>query len=119
VLALAACDPACAWGGVLAWPKGGGGQARRSPGATVVLVDAAPVLWVDRGGRSLITFSEEPERLGLAVAALRADLGRLRARALRIQRLDGVEVGAARRAPLLLAAGFERDLGGILLQVPL
>ncbi len=61
-LVLAAADPANPFGAALPWPERGGDEkhrpARRA-GALVVLVDGAPVLYAERGGRTLISFSGE------------------------------------------------------------
>ena len=60
---LAATDPAQPYGAALPWPTAGTSGAperrvarrpARVPGAHVVLVAGAPVLYVERGGRGLI-----------------------------------------------------------------
>jgi len=58
-LVLAAADPAQPYGAVLPWPKRGRGQSRpaRVAGAYVVTVADEPVLYVERGGRGLITLA--------------------------------------------------------------
>jgi ATP-dependent Lhr-like helicase len=89
-VALAATDPANPYGAALPWPPStgaaeGGGTGHkpgRKAGAIVVLVDGELVLYVERGGRTLLTWSEEPDRLEPAAAALaeavrRGALGRL------------------------------------------
>jgi ATP-dependent Lhr-like helicase len=68
-----------------------------------VLVDGALVLYVERGGRTLLSFSGEPSVLGratreLAVAAGAGALGRLT-----VQRADGAP---ALRAPGPLGAAL-------------
>ena len=57
-LVLAATDPAQPYGAALPWPQRPEGDARRPArvaGAHVVLVGAEPVLYVERGGRGLLT----------------------------------------------------------------
>ena len=56
-LVLAAADPAQPYGAALPWPKREGLERRpaRVAGAYVVLVREQPVLYVERGGRGLIT----------------------------------------------------------------
>ena len=61
---LAATDPAQPYGAALPWPVSPEGEGRRSsrrparvPGAHVVLVAGAPVLYVERGGRGLIVLA--------------------------------------------------------------
>ncbi|WP_427174999.1 ATP-dependent helicase [Arthrobacter sp. 92] len=74
-LALAATDPANPYGAALPWPAlnveaGSGHRPGRKAGALVVLVDGALVLYVERGGKTLLAFNEDPEVLAAAGAAL-------------------------------------------------
>ncbi|WP_427004997.1 ATP-dependent helicase [Pseudarthrobacter sp. H2] len=74
-LALAATDPANAYGAALPWPAlnaeaGTGHRPGRKAGALVVLVDGALVLYVERGGKTLLAFSEDTGILSAAGAAL-------------------------------------------------
>ena len=74
-LALAATDPANPYGAALAWPAqdleaGTGHRPGRKAGALVVLVDGALVLYVERGGKTLLAFSADPAVLAAAGAAL-------------------------------------------------
>ncbi|WP_425471185.1 Lhr family helicase [Xylanimonas allomyrinae] len=121
-LLLAATDPANPYGAALAWPPGstsadgpGAHRPGRKAGAVVVLVDGDVVLFVERGGRTVLTFgSSEPgavRRLATAgrVLADAARTGRL-GRVL-VQRVDGVAALTAARertlgAGALLDAGF-------------
>ncbi|WP_122817870.1 ATP-dependent helicase [Nocardioides pantholopis] len=110
VAALAATDPANPYGAALAWPEaaGSGHRPGRKAGALVVLVDGRLVLYVERGGRTLLTWSEDPDLLGpaaqaLADAARRGSLGRLT-----VERADGEQLLGA-TTPLRTAlqdAGF-------------
>ena len=118
-VALAATDPANPFGAALPWPErpvsdptaegGPGHRPGRKAGAIVVLVDGALVLYVERGGRTLLTFTESHVLLGPASAALadavrRGQLGRLT-----VQRADGEQVLGSGSTPLreaLTAAGF-------------
>jgi ATP-dependent Lhr-like helicase len=63
-LVIAAADPAQPYGAALPWPKREGqergGRPARVAGAYVVLVDDEPVLYVERGGRSLLTLVGDP-----------------------------------------------------------
>ncbi len=95
---LAASDPANPYGGALAWPdravdpsdEGGGAprdrrrrhQPGRKAGAVVVLVDGGLALYVERGGRTLLTYTDDPDQLttaarSLAEAVRRGHLGRI------------------------------------------
>lgn len=122
-VALAATDPANPFGAALPWPErvttaatGGepaetstGHRPGRKAGALVVLVDGTLVLYVERGGRTLLTFSDDHERLtpacgALADAVRRGQLGRLT-----VERADGEQVLGSGSTPLreaLTAAGF-------------
>jgi ATP-dependent Lhr-like helicase len=70
---LAATDPANPYGAALAWPtraEAGGHRPGRKAGALVVLVDGALALYVERGGKTLLTFTSEPGLITPAVDAL-------------------------------------------------
>ncbi|NIR40183.1 MAG: DEAD/DEAH box helicase, partial [Actinobacteria bacterium] len=54
-LVLAATDPAQPYGAALSWPESEG-RPVRAAGAHVVLHDGLPLVEVERGGRSLVTF---------------------------------------------------------------
>ena len=74
-LALAATDPANPYGAALPWPAlnvdaGTGHRPGRKAGALVVLVDGALVLYVERGGKTLLAFSDDTDVLAAAGAAL-------------------------------------------------
>ncbi|MFC5179575.1 ATP-dependent helicase [Nocardioides taihuensis] len=109
-VALAATDPANPYGAGLPWPASDGGhRPGRKAGALVVLVDGRLVLYVERGGRTLLTWSDDPDLLGpaaesLATAAGRGQLGRVT-----VERADGEQVLGGGSTPLrvaLEAAGF-------------
>ncbi|SDP65922.1 ATP dependent helicase, Lhr family [Arthrobacter sp. ok909] len=74
-LALAATDPANPYGAALPWPAlnvdaGTGHRPGRKAGALVVLVDGALALYVERGGKTLLAFSDDTEVLAAAGTAL-------------------------------------------------
>ncbi len=62
MLVLAAADPAQPYGAALPWPKREGQDRRpaRVAGAYVVMVEDEPVLYVERGGRGLVTLAGAP-----------------------------------------------------------
>ncbi|ATF62939.1 ATP-dependent helicase [Rothia mucilaginosa] len=80
VTLLAATDPANPYGAALSWPaipsfahKGEGTvkhRPARKAGACVVLVDGAPVLYVERGAKTLLAFTTDPVLLEAAAPAL-------------------------------------------------
>ena len=114
-LTLAATDPANPFGAALPWPDRPGGddasghRPGRKAGALVVLVDGDLTLYVERGGRTLLTWSDEGERLSpaalsLAAAARAGLLGRLT-----LERADGEQLLGSGATPLraaLESAGF-------------
>jgi ATP-dependent Lhr-like helicase len=108
-LVLAATDPAQPYGGALPWP-GEAASGRRQSGASVVLVDAQPVLHLERGGRGLrVLIAPEPgdTRVEVALAALaeHVSAGRLAGR-LALERIDGEPVLGSRWEATLQRAGF-------------
>jgi ATP-dependent Lhr-like helicase len=120
---LAAADPAQPYGAALAWPRRDATDRRpfqRAAGAYVALVDGVPVLYVERGGRGLVTFpaADDPERLGPALAALRMLLADGRLRELVVSRVDGEPVSPASRwRDRLAAGGFAAGYRGMALRV--
>jgi ATP-dependent helicase Lhr and Lhr-like helicase len=106
-LVLAAADPAQPYGAALPWPKRSGARAARVAGARVVLLGGRAVLFVERGGRSLIPLQDPSEEwLREAVAALVADVRSRAGRRLAVERFDGVPVAESDVLPLLVEAGF-------------
>ncbi len=114
-LALSAVDPASPWGAVLAWPEATAAEARprRVAGAVVVSVDGAPVVFVEKGGKSAWTFPCAPEALEAAARALAAPSGPLGRRAPRFERLDGGPARTAPAAAAFLRAGWVPEPTGI------
>lgn len=79
VTLLAATDPANPYGAALAWPElpklaEGSAPLRHRParkaGACIVLVDGAPVLYLERGAKTLLIFTTDPVLLEAAVPAI-------------------------------------------------
>ncbi|HEX2858182.1 MAG TPA: DEAD/DEAH box helicase, partial [Propionibacteriaceae bacterium] len=65
---LAACDPANPFGAAVPWPQTGSHRPSRRAGALVVLGAAAPVLWLERGVHTAVTFGGEDAELVAAFA---------------------------------------------------
>ncbi len=109
-LVLAATDPANPYGAALAWParpeESGGHLPGRKAGALVVLVDGRLVLYVERGGRTLLSWSDDVALLEPAAAALAGAVHALGK--LTVQKVDGESVlGSGQPLALALAgAGF-------------
>ena len=113
VVRLAATDPAQPYGAALPWPDTAGRPARTA-GAQVVLVDGTPAAWLERGGRSLVTFAH-PVAPSAWLPALQELVDRGRLRKLELVRIDGVPVHETERWPEVLAtAGFAPGYRGYL-----
>ncbi|MER7560347.1 ATP-dependent helicase [Nocardioides sp. NPDC126508] len=121
-LALAATDPANPYGAALPWPASEEGhRPGRKAGAIVVLVDGELAMYVERGGRTLLTWSEDPNLLepaaeALADAVRRGALGRLT-----VEKADGAPLLGSGETPLRQAlqyAGFIATPRGLRLTAP-
>ncbi len=131
-LVLAATDPANPYGAALPWPARPthladdqpGHRPGRKAGALVVLVDGVLVLYVERGGRTLLTWSDDgyvlqPAVDALALAVREGILGKLS-----VERVDGEAVlrpyghpeGASPLATALASAGFHTTPRGLRLR---
>ena len=95
--------PANPYGATLPWPASARRTARVA-GAWIVTAAGRPALYVERGGRGLVTF--DPELLEPAVAALADLVASGRARRLAPERIDGEPIAGTEAERLLLAHGF-------------
>ncbi|HVW90165.1 MAG TPA: hypothetical protein VHC01_11930, partial [Gaiellaceae bacterium] len=106
-LVLAAADPAQPYGAALPWPKRAGARAARVGGAYVVLLGGEPVLYVERGGRSLTPLRDPDEAwLRPAIGALAAHVRTGALKRLAVERFDGEPVVETDAMQLLVEAGF-------------
>jgi len=104
---LAAADPAQPYGAAIPWPRRAGARAARVAGAWVVLLGGEAVLFVERGGRSLVPLREpDPEWLRPALAALVEHVRGGGAKRLAVERFDSVPVVESDAMELLVEAGF-------------
>ncbi len=122
-LVLAAADPANPFGAALPWPTrpeevASGHRPGRKAGALVVLLDGELALYVERGGRTLLSWMADPQALAAAATALAHAvkagwLGRLT-----VHRADGEPVLAAGSAlgAALESAGFHATPQGLRLR---
>ncbi len=110
-IVLSAVDPAQPYGAALPWPQRAAdlpGRLARIAGAYLVLACGEPVLFLERGGRALLTLvpAEDP-RLEPALAALVTEVRERRIRRLALEQVDGAAAMSSALAPLLIALGFQ------------
>jgi ATP-dependent Lhr-like helicase len=114
---VAATDPANPYGAALAWPDlTGGHRPGRKAGALVVLVDGRLVLYVERGGKSLLSFSDSDADVGpaadaLALAVREGALGKLT-----VEKADGASALSSPLGAALEQAGFHPTPRGLRLR---
>ncbi len=116
---LAATDPAQPYGAALPWPSTVGDQRHRpgrKAGALAVLVDGVAVLYVERGGRSLLSFTEDAGALRAAVHALAGAVHQGWLGSLSVERADGEAALTSTLAALLRDAGFRATPRGLRLR---
>jgi ATP-dependent Lhr-like helicase len=110
---LSAVDPCNPYGALLPWPDADEAP-RRVPGAEVILVGGAPVLYVDAGGRGLRLLAGT-KALDRALPALRRVAERRRHRQLRIEQIDGEPALRSAKAKLLESGGFRVEPNALVL----
>jgi ATP-dependent Lhr-like helicase len=133
---LAATDPANVYGAALPWPerstgdgeeavdigegsrrKGSGHRAGRKAGALVVLVDGDLVLYVERGGKTLLSWTEDEHALKEAATALSGAVAAGALGRMVVQKADGASVHEATpMSAALQAAGFAATPRGLRLR---
>ena len=121
VIVLAAADPANPFGSALPWPERpgevpGAHRPGRKAGALVVLCRGDLVLYVERGGKTLLSWTSDPAMLAPAAASLAGAvrggaLGRLT-----VERADGSTVYNTPLARALADAGFRATPRGLRLR---
>jgi ATP-dependent Lhr-like helicase len=116
---LAATDPANPYGAAVPWPGRGedaGHKPGRKAGALVVLVDGRLVLYVERGGRTLLTWADDPVVLQPAVDALSLAVREGLLGRLTVERADGAGVLDSPLGRALEEAGFHATPRGLRLR---
>ncbi|GAT73719.1 Lhr-like helicase [Microbacterium sp. HM58-2] len=105
---LAATDPANPYGAALGWPRREGVSHRpgRKAGGVVVLVDGALVLYLERGGRTVLSFSDDGETLRAAASDLAVTARARRLETLTVEKVNGEGVYGTEFALALQEAGF-------------
>lgn len=110
---LAAVDPAQPFGAALSWPDSTG-HPTRAVGAYVVVIGGEACAYLERGGRSLLTFPAAAQHPGWA-EALATLVGSGRVRRLRIESIDGASATTSMWASALGATGFVEGYKGLTL----
>ncbi len=110
-LVLAAVDPAQPYGACLPWPRAGDGAGRpaRTDGAYVVLEQAGGLLYVERGGRSIVRLAGAAADEAAFLRGLEALAGAVRAGRvpkLALERIDGEPALSSPVRDLLVELGF-------------
>jgi len=124
---LASTDPANPFGAALPWPdrtiddgsaagSPSGHRAGRKAGALVVLVDGALTIYVERGGKTLLSYTEDPDTLELAAKALADAVHAGALGSLSVERADGASVHASPLRDALTSAGFRVTPRGLRLR---
>ncbi|MGR6317958.1 DEAD/DEAH box helicase [Micromonospora soli] len=124
---LAATDPANPYGAALPWPErvvdsgdgavpATGHRAGRKAGALVVLVGGDLVLYVERGGRTILSFTDDRDVLAAAGKALADAVHSGALGAISVERADGEAVHSSPLRDALTAAGFRATPRGLRLR---
>jgi ATP-dependent Lhr-like helicase len=112
---LAATDPANPYGAALPWPERvsdaatapAGHRPGRKAGALVVLVDGDLTAYVERGGRTLLTFTDDVDVLAPAMGALATAVRQGALGRLTVERADGENILATGDRPTALRQALE------------
>jgi ATP-dependent Lhr-like helicase len=103
---LPAADPANPFGAALPWPETIGHRPARKAGALVVTAGGSLALYVEKGGRSLLTFTSDEDVLQAAVDALALAVREGMLGTLAVERADGGPLEASPLNRALRSAGF-------------
>ena len=119
VLVLSASDPAQPYGAALPWPSAadlGSAAPRRNPGALVIVLAGRPILYLERGGKTALTFEGSDlseDRRTEAARELVATCQRGRINDFVIELIDGVHPRSTSWFDPLRAAGFNLTPRGL------
>jgi ATP-dependent Lhr-like helicase len=105
---LAATDPANPYGAALPWPASPVGHLPGRKAAATITLDAhGLVLFVERGGKTMLTWADpSDDRSGPAVGALVEAVRAGRRPPLHLQKIDGIDVHQSPWRATLVEAGF-------------
>ncbi|MGC1206426.1 MAG: DEAD/DEAH box helicase, partial [Ornithinimicrobium sp.] len=124
---LAATDPASPFGASVPWPDRGPEEgatddsaqtqhrAGRKAGALVALVDGRLGLYLERGGRTALTYTDDPGQLSLIAHALKAQVTHRSVASLIVKKIDGHPALSSTHpfAAALVEAGFHTAPQGL------
>jgi ATP-dependent Lhr-like helicase len=118
---LAAADPAQPYGAALPWPQrpddsATGHKPGRKAGALVILAKGTLVLYVERGGKTLLSWTDDPALLEPCAAALAAAVREGALGRMTVEKTDGETVHDTPLARALRAAGFRPTPRGLRLR---
>ena len=115
---LAATDPANPYGAALGWPALERVTHRpgRKAGGLVVLVDGELTLYLERGGRSALAFTDDEARLQAAARDLAETSRRRRLDTLTVEQVNGEFVYGTAVGRALREAGFVESPRGLTLR---
>ncbi|TIH39349.1 ATP-dependent helicase [Subtercola vilae] len=115
-LTLAASDPANPYGAALPWPQGEGHRPGRKAGALVVVVDGDLVLYIERGGKTVLSFTRDEQVLVEASASLAFAVTSGQVDRLTIEKIDGEFSVGSTVGRMLESAGFSNTPRGLRLR---
>ncbi|MCU1478211.1 MAG: ATP-dependent helicase [Subtercola sp.] len=115
-LTLAASDPASPFGAALPWPAGEGHRPGRKAGALVVLVDGQLALYVERGGKTVLSFTDDADVLAEAAASLARAVTTGQVDKLTIEKIDGEYSVGTPVGRMLESSGFNNTPRGLRLR---
>jgi ATP-dependent Lhr-like helicase len=108
LVVLAAADPANAYGAGIAWPAHRVAKAARRAGAYVVIDDGALIAFVDRGGRSVSAYVDDPSAVARGLALVGPRFKRWT-----IERINAIPVADSPHREAIVAAGFSPGYRGL------
>ncbi len=110
---LAATDPANPFGVTAPWPDAAR-KPSRAAGAWLALVGGAAAVYVEKGGRGLVTF--DPELFDAGIGALAEAVAKGRIKRITPERIDGRPLTGDPAESVLLAHGFLQTHRRLVLQ---
>ncbi|GAB3618075.1 ATP-dependent helicase [Okibacterium endophyticum] len=116
-ITLAATDPANPFGASIAWPALAESATRHRPGrkagSLVTLVDGSLALYLERGGKTLLAFTDDAEVLSVAAASVASLVRSGRIDKIAVEKINGEFVLGTEFAAVLRSAGFSETPRGL------